>query len=214
MHTHTEHSPEKNAYKRCSVKGCRCSGFSSDFLCMACDLHWEEHDTIWESESERLASGLPVGKDYIPFSGMKELQEIVYGYDLVEDKVDTIISSSSSSSSPARQRKERVRPQQQQSPEELFSSGKITAQQYYELISTTSNSLPDDINDNPGSISSNSKKSNKNQIGMKFRTSSTHASGLAPKQNIRRPERSVQLSHVSSGGTKQGRVVNRYGKTD
>lgn len=35
--------------------------FASDFLCAACDKHWEQHDTFFETESERRSKKLPCG---------------------------------------------------------------------------------------------------------------------------------------------------------
>ena len=36
--------------------------FQSDFLCAACDKHWEDHDTFFETEQERKSKKLPYGK--------------------------------------------------------------------------------------------------------------------------------------------------------
>lgn len=38
--------------------------FDSNFLCAACDKHWEQHETFFETEDERRQNGLPVGKWY------------------------------------------------------------------------------------------------------------------------------------------------------
>ena len=71
--------------------------FQSDFLCAACDKHWEEHDTFFETEKERRSKKLPygmsvwknnknfidyyfilcLGQEYIPFNEMPELKNIV-----------------------------------------------------------------------------------------------------------------------------------------
>ena len=42
--------------------GCGCGAFDSNFLCAACDRHWEEHQTFFETASERTQNGLPVGE--------------------------------------------------------------------------------------------------------------------------------------------------------
>ena len=39
--------------------------FQSDFLCAACDKHWEEHDTFFETEKERKTKKLPFGSLYV-----------------------------------------------------------------------------------------------------------------------------------------------------
>ncbi len=43
--------------------GCGCGTFDSNFLCAACDRHWEEHETIFETTAERIANRLPTGKN-------------------------------------------------------------------------------------------------------------------------------------------------------
>jgi hypothetical protein len=42
--------------------GCGCRAFNSDFLCAACDQHWEKHETFFETEKERKEKKLPYGK--------------------------------------------------------------------------------------------------------------------------------------------------------
>ena len=42
--------------------GCGCGHFVSNFLCAACDKHWEDHETFFETEDVRAQNGLPVGK--------------------------------------------------------------------------------------------------------------------------------------------------------
>ena len=37
--------------------------FQSDFLCAACDQHWEKHETFLETEKERKQKKLPFGKN-------------------------------------------------------------------------------------------------------------------------------------------------------
>jgi len=43
-------------------EGCGCGHFISNFLCAACDKHWEDHETFFETEDVRVANGLPVGR--------------------------------------------------------------------------------------------------------------------------------------------------------
>ncbi|CAH8570866.1 unnamed protein product [Schistosoma bovis] len=74
-HTHEEHVADLVPY-RCKVKRCNCSGFSSAFLCAACDKHWHEHQTVFETEMERKAEGRPVGEGWIPFAELPELAKI------------------------------------------------------------------------------------------------------------------------------------------
>ena len=44
-----------------AVTGCGCGHFISNFLCAACDRHWEDHETFFETEQMRVEKGLPVG---------------------------------------------------------------------------------------------------------------------------------------------------------
>lgn len=74
-HTHEEHAP--NGMKRCRVKGCRCSTFFSNFLCCACDKHWEEHETVFETAEMRKSQGIPYGEFYLPFHELPELRNVV-----------------------------------------------------------------------------------------------------------------------------------------
>ncbi|XP_031555306.1 protein FAM221B-like [Actinia tenebrosa] len=74
-HTHEEHAP--NGMKRCRVKGCRCSTFFSNFLCCACDKHWEEHETVFETAEMRKSQGIPYGESYLPFHELPELRNVV-----------------------------------------------------------------------------------------------------------------------------------------
>ncbi|XP_070542281.1 protein FAM221B-like [Ptychodera flava] len=70
-HTHEEHDPRS---KRC--RACGCGMFNSNFLCAACDKHWEEHETFFETEDYRHMNGLPYGEDYLPFAEMPELRNM------------------------------------------------------------------------------------------------------------------------------------------
>jgi len=44
-----------------SVAECGCGQFNSSSVCAACDRHWEQHETYFESERERKENGLPYG---------------------------------------------------------------------------------------------------------------------------------------------------------
>ncbi|KAK4470254.1 hypothetical protein MN116_005826 [Schistosoma mekongi] len=95
-HTHEEHVSYPVPYQ-CKIKGCKCSGFSSAFLCAACDKHWNEHETVFESEMERKAEGRPVGEAWLPFAELPELAKIALtGVD--NPDVQTIIDALPTSS--------------------------------------------------------------------------------------------------------------------
>ena len=77
-HAHDQHDPVMH---NCTARGCACSAFNSDFLCAACDKHWEEHETFFETEKERREKGLPYGEQYKPFNEMQELKNVLYTND-------------------------------------------------------------------------------------------------------------------------------------
>lgn len=60
-HTHEDHDCYP-APHRCRVRGCACSAFTSASVCAACDQHWELHDTVFETEAERKATGRQISK--------------------------------------------------------------------------------------------------------------------------------------------------------
>ena len=72
-HTHIQHDPNT---RKCIVRGCACFVFDSNFLCAACDRHWEQHETYFESASTRKHKGLPFGEEYLPFYEMPDLRNI------------------------------------------------------------------------------------------------------------------------------------------
>ncbi|KAI0208424.1 hypothetical protein LSAT2_006907 [Lamellibrachia satsuma] len=74
-HTHEEHKP--TGYRQCLVGGCKCGMFDSNFLCAACDRHWEEHETFFEDTDTRRQNGLPIGADYLPFAEIPSLRNMV-----------------------------------------------------------------------------------------------------------------------------------------
>ena len=61
QHTHEEHAPYPSPF-RCTAKRCSCLAFTSASICAACDMHWEEHDTIFETEQERQNAGRQISK--------------------------------------------------------------------------------------------------------------------------------------------------------
>jgi hypothetical protein len=47
----------------------------------------EVHDTVFETEDERKQQGLPVRMDFMPFSELPILQDLVYGKDSIPHSV-------------------------------------------------------------------------------------------------------------------------------
>ncbi|XP_076802583.1 protein FAM221B-like isoform X1 [Clavelina lepadiformis] len=73
-HTHIEHAP--TGVHQCNVRNCRCGQFVSSFLCAACDRHWEQHVTYFDTERSRVKKGLPHGEAYIPFAEIPRLRNM------------------------------------------------------------------------------------------------------------------------------------------
>lgn len=84
-HSHESHDP--NLFN-CQERGCGCRAFQSDFLCAACDQHWEKHETFFETEKERREKGLPYGDAYRPFVEMQELKQVLYDENEMQRPLD------------------------------------------------------------------------------------------------------------------------------
>lgn len=73
-HGHKDHHPATRICRACGG----CSGFQSHFLCVVCDMPWEAHQTVYETESERHKAGFPVRQDYFPLSDIDwDIREMV-----------------------------------------------------------------------------------------------------------------------------------------
>ncbi|XP_072920030.1 protein FAM221B-like isoform X3 [Hemitrygon akajei] len=73
--------------------GCTCSSFESNFLCAACDKHWEQHHTFFETERNRKEAGLPYGEAYLPFAEMPNLRNAVLSGNEKDDSAYQNITS-------------------------------------------------------------------------------------------------------------------------
>eukprot|EP00128_Syssomonas_multiformis_P018222 Colp12_sorted_trinity150504_noHs@14381 len=82
-HSHAQHNIK--FARRCKVPGCPCGAFSSAFTCLTCSEHWEDHDTVIETEKERRMAGRSIGEAFIPLSGTPKLQELVFGEQLTAE---------------------------------------------------------------------------------------------------------------------------------
>lgn len=56
-HSHIQHKPSFS--RQCMA--CPCSGFRSNFLCVVCDAHWEEHETTWQTKGNDVMIHCKVG---------------------------------------------------------------------------------------------------------------------------------------------------------
>ena len=77
--------------KFCLIKECfnyiyfLFSRFESNFLCAACDRHWEDHRTFFDTERDRKLEGLPTGEDYIPFAEIPSLRNMALSGEARDD---------------------------------------------------------------------------------------------------------------------------------
>ena len=90
------------------------------------------------------------------------------------------------------------------SPEELMSAGKVTVQEYMEMIAAL---------DSCG-VEDRTTSGEPYKVGLKVLQSAQSDSSLAPKHDGTKPDKSIMLSHVSSGGMRTGKVLNRFGKAE
>lgn len=65
--------------KTLSCTTCRCFSYDSAWKCTGCNQKWQNHETVFETEEERRAARLPVGRDFEPLADKPEFAEIVFG---------------------------------------------------------------------------------------------------------------------------------------
>uniref|UniRef100_UPI00398F8D9C protein FAM221B-like n=1 Tax=Pristiophorus japonicus TaxID=55135 RepID=UPI00398F8D9C len=94
-HNHEEHNVVGN--HNCKISGCSCPAFDSNFLCAACDKHWEQHQTFFETETQRKEAGLPYGEAYLPFAEMPNLRNAVLSGNEADDSAYQAITSGTGS---------------------------------------------------------------------------------------------------------------------
>eukprot|EP01060_Flectonema_neradi_P016032 TRINITY_DN22632_c0_g1_i1.p1 TRINITY_DN22632_c0_g1~~TRINITY_DN22632_c0_g1_i1.p1 ORF type:complete len:324 (+),score=46.89 TRINITY_DN22632_c0_g1_i1:46-972(+) len=61
-----QHGAAHHRTGRCTK--CGCCSYQSDWLCVACDKHYEDHTTVVETEDDRRRCGKPVGEQYKPLA--------------------------------------------------------------------------------------------------------------------------------------------------
>lgn len=62
----------------CLTQLCSCAKYTSNWLCVVCESHGEDHETVWETEDERKSAGRPTGAAFLPFSETPEIAKIVF----------------------------------------------------------------------------------------------------------------------------------------
>ena len=190
-HSHEEHDPK---HLRCKL--CSCFHFQSNFLCVSCDAHWEDHETVFETEQERRGLNLPVGNDFLPLAATPGIRQAVFA------------SNRSTSSNSAHQRLWAQQGNTQglsttpASLEERLQAGEISVQDYQRLILEEEDAAPSKA----GNPSDHCRQKTTQSMGQMMTRQ--------PRRRNQAPERSVRLSSKSSGGTARGRIVNRWGKVE
>ena len=115
-HGHDKHDPVS---LKCTACG-NCRVFTPNFVCIGCDGRGDQHETVFETESERVMAGLPVGDAYKPLGDSPYLlQQVLEGAKRTEFK-----GAKGGGKLPA----------PKMSPEDLLDSGKIDIAEYRRLI--------------------------------------------------------------------------------
>ena len=66
-HGHDKHDPVSLKCTECG----NCRVFTPNFVCIGCDGRGDQHETVFETESERVMAGLPVGDAYKPLGDLQ-----------------------------------------------------------------------------------------------------------------------------------------------
>lgn len=73
-HGNLMHDPATKMCRSCGG----CCGYQSHFLCVVCDMPWEAHMTVFETEAERHRAGFPVRQDFFPLANIDwDVRELV-----------------------------------------------------------------------------------------------------------------------------------------
>eukprot|EP00742_Colponemidia_sp_Colp-10_P008932 GILJ01009706.1.p1 GENE.GILJ01009706.1~~GILJ01009706.1.p1 ORF type:complete len:336 (+),score=3.11 GILJ01009706.1:101-1009(+) len=182
-HTHEEHDP--NGAHRC--RSCRCPSFASNFLCVSCECHYEDHETVFETEEERIRQNKPVGRDFLPLAEAPAIQSAVFGDLMSWRPEDSTLDCNREGDVLQRLRENALSMHPQSVRVQPVQPRAITTGQ------RTSTSRP---------LLAGGTKS----------TMAAEVKRKAVPERRQTMERSVALMHVSSGGAQQGPLQNRFGK--
>ena len=109
--------------------GCNnCARFEPNYCCIGCDGRGDQHETVFETESERVLAKLPVGEAYKPLQDSPYLLQQV-----VEGRQRTEFTSGGAKGGRGAGRP-RAAAAPAASPEELLERGKIDIAEYRRLI--------------------------------------------------------------------------------
>ena len=125
-HGHDQHDPVTKKCNACQ----NCRVFTPDFCCIGCDGRGDEHETVFETESERVLAKLPVGEAYKPLQESPYLlQQVLEGARRGAATAGTAAAGGAAGGSRASSAAAA-----QQSPEELLERGAIDIAEYRRLI--------------------------------------------------------------------------------
>ena len=119
-HGHDAHDPVTLKCNECA----NCRVFEPNFVCIGCDGRGDQHETVFETESERVMAGLPVGEAYKPLQDSPQL-------------LAQVLDGARRAGGPTRQRlagASRSAGASSRSPEELLEAGEIDVSEYRRLI--------------------------------------------------------------------------------
>ena len=117
-HGHDQHDPITLKCNACT----NCRVFEPNYCCIGCDGRGDQHETVFETESERVMAKLPVGEAYRPLRDSPYLlEQVLEGAQRSEFKG-------------AKKGKGRALMGPKKSPEELLESGQIDIGEYHRLI--------------------------------------------------------------------------------
>jgi hypothetical protein len=114
---HDQHDPVTTKCTGCG----NCRVFEPNYACIGCDGRGDQHETVFETESERVIASLPVGEAYRPLSESPYLmQQVLEGAKRTEFK-----GAKAGRAEPSAP---------QRTPEELLEAGTIDITEYRRLI--------------------------------------------------------------------------------
>lgn len=120
-HGHDAHDPVTLKCNECS----NCARFEPNYVCIGCDGRGDQHETVFETESERVMARLPVGEAYKPLQDSPYLmQQLLEGAARTEFKGAARKGAASGGALAA----------PEASPEELLEQGKIDIAEYRRRI--------------------------------------------------------------------------------
>ena len=181
-----------------SRRGPGCAAFESNYLCLVCDGHQEDHETVFESEGERLAAGRTVRQAFMPLSDSPELEGMVFN------------------GAPGQRGKKKGKGKGGRkaiaapvlTPEQMLEAGQITSQEYFKMLEDTPPAA-DGGGGGGGGAAEPTAEAVETELEQYRQQAREEAARPRPRVDPSQAERSVRLMHESSGGCGTGPIANR-----